>query len=578
MKPIVPRALLLSVAMLTGCSGKNEGGGATKQLSAGEKVGFQKSAAEGKRGGIYTDSTISDPKTFNSLIAKETSSTAPIGLCFSGLVIQNPETLQFEPALAESFKPSNNGRTWTFTLRPNLKWSDGQPITADDVIFTLNAIYDPKVNSTLTEILKVDGKPWAYKKLDDHTIEIDLPTPFGPFLNVAQFAILPKHKLEAALKGGTFNSAWGVDTPVSEIVGNGPFVLAKYAPSESMMFKRNPYYWKLAANGQQLPFLDGLMTLVVPNVDTSLLKFKAKETDGVAVNADDWNSLKEGEAAGGYHAMNMGPTWGFTYLAFNQNPNAPNLPAYKREWFGKKEFRQAVSYAIDRDAMVQTVMHGLGVPLWSPVSTADKVFFNPNVQKYPHDIAKAKALLAAIGMVDHGGSLQDSGGHPVEFNLMTNANNKERVALCTLIQEDLKQVGIKVNLTPVEFNSLVTRLNGSYDWEAHLLGFTGGPEPHTGKSIWTSVGKVHIWYPMEKTPATPWEAEIDRIFSEAAKLTDTAQRKKLYDRWQEILGEQQPVNFLVTNVALGGLRDRVQNARPNSLGGLRWNIDSVWTQ
>jgi peptide/nickel transport system substrate-binding protein len=582
-------ALVLLPLLIAGCGGKSGGnasattaGGSSPAvtLTPADMAGMQKTDATGKFGGRFTDAAFSDPKTFNFLISKETSSSQILGLIFDGLVTRNPQTLKIEPDLAESWTSSPDSKTWTFKLRKGIKWSDGQPFTADDVVFTLDVIYDEKVVTSFQDVLKVNGKPWAYKKIDDTTVQIDLPETFALLLETAQFPILPKHKLEAAWKAGKFNSTWGVDTAPTEVVGTGPLVLAAYKQAESVVFKRNPYYWKLDASGKQLPFFDGGIREIVPDQNTMVLKFtsKQKETDYTALRPEDWKSAEAGQAEGDYKTSDMGPAWGFTYLGLNQNPRSKALPAYKREWFSKKEFRQAISYAIDRDAMVATVLRGLGVPLWSPVSSANTTFYDPNVKKYPHDPAKAKALLASLGMVDKKGTLQDSAGHPVEFTLLVSNASNVATAYCSLMKDNLKQVGIEVDVKPMQFNAITTKLVSSFDWEAVMLGFTGGPEPYVGKAIWLSSGRLHPWNPKEPTPATPWEADIDKIFVEAGREPDVTKRKALYDKFQEIVGEQQPVIFLVTQKSLGAIRNRMVGTKPTALGGLTWNIYEISAQ
>ena len=594
-RPLVPtlkrsltryRSTLLLVMLPTfGCThgstgtGSAGGGAAAPEinLTAADMAGFLKTSVSGKRGGTLLDATFVDPKTFNLLVSKENSSSGAIGVMFDGLVRRNPVTLQIEPALAESYHHSPDGRTWTFKLRPGLKWSDGQPLTADDITFTLDLIYDPKVDTAMHELLLVDRKPWSYKKVDDRTIQIDLPTTFGPFLDVAGFIILPRHKLEAAWKAGKFNSAWGVDTPPGELVGTGPMVLQKYAPSQNLVYRRNPYYWKLAADGQQLPFLESGATQIVPDLNALLLRFKSNESDYLTIRPEDWPDMKKGAGAGGYQALDLGPSWTTSYLTFNQNPKATKLASYKLDWFRKKEFRQAISYALDRKSMIDTVLRGLGRPLWSPVPESNKVFYDPKVHQYPHDPTQAKALLASLGFADKNGDgiLEDGQGHPLEFNLLTNTGNTTRISLCNIIADDLKQIGVKCNFTPVEFNSLVTKLDSTYDWEAVMLGNGSGPEPYGSKSLWTSVGKLHSWNPRQTKPASAWEAEIDQIFSQAAKTVDPAKRKLLYNRWQEIASEELPQIFLVTQDYLAVVRNRLKNTQPTSLGVL-WNQDEVY--
>jgi peptide/nickel transport system substrate-binding protein len=577
--------LLFVACALGGCATHKEvasGGGARPPapLSSTETEDFEKTAVAGPRGGTLRLTGLgAGAKTFNPLVSKETSSGAVVNVLFDGLVRRDLQTLEMKPALAKSWDVSKDGRTWTFHLRQGLQWSDGQALTADDVTFTLDVIYDPKVETTTREVLKIDGKPLQYAKVDDTTVRFTLPSSFGPFLDVAGFPILPKHKLEDAWKQGKFNSTWGVDTPPDQLVGTGPFVLRQYAGGEKAIHQRSPHYWKLAQDGQPLPFLENRLMQFVPDQNAILLKFRGGESDFLQVRAEDWPEIQKSQQSGGYKTMNLGPAWGMSYIAFNLNPRAKKLPAYKRDWFSKKEFRQAVSYALNRQSMIATIFRGLGRPQWSPVSEANKLFYNPKVRQYPYDAARAKSMLKGLGFADRNGDgiLEDRAGHELSFLLMTNVEANQRVTMCNIIQDDLKQVGIKVTVTPVEFNSLVTRVDNTFDWECILLGNTAGPEPHGGKSVWTTPGHLHIWNPRQEKPATPWEAEIDQIFSAAAKEVETPKRKALYDRWQEIVAEQQPLIFLVTPDVLVAIRNRVQNARPSSLGVL-WNTDELAIQ
>lgn len=554
----------------------------TLAVAAAARAPSGKVTLKGRRGGALMRATPgAGAKTFNPLVARETSSREIIALLFDGLVTRDLQTLAIVPALAQSWNASADGRTWTFRLRDGLHWSDGRPLTADDVIFTFNLVFDPKVETTVREILTIDGKPLGYAKVDDRTVRFTLPTPFGPFLDVIGVSILPRHKLEAAWKAGKFNSAWGVDTPPAELVGTGPFKLARYAAGEKALYTRNPYYWRRGPDNRSLPFADNQVTQFVADQNAMLLKFRGGELDGMNIRAEDWAAVQKGRPMGGYRTANLGPAWGVSYISFNLNPRATRVPAYKRDWFKKKEFRQAVSYALDRNSMVSTVFRGLARPLWSPVSEANKLFYNPKVRKYPHDPAKAKALLKSIGFADKNGDgiLEDGAGHELGFVLLTAVASNQGVAIASIIQDDLKKVGIKVTVSPVEFNSIVTRIDSTYDWECVQLGFTGGPEPHGGKSIWTSPGHLHNWNPRQAKPATPWEAEIDQIFSKAAKLTDHAKRKALYDRWQAIAAEQLPLIFLVTPDSLVAVRNRVQNARPSAMSlGLFWNAEELAVQ
>jgi peptide/nickel transport system substrate-binding protein len=264
------------------------------------------------------------------------------------------------------------------------------------------------------------------------------------------------------------------------------------------------------------------------------------------------------------------------YLVFNMNPRSRTLPAYKRDWFSKKEFRQAVSYALDRRSMIQTVGRGIGRPEWSPVTEANRLFYNPKVRRYPHDPARAKALLRRLGFADrkHDGILEDAAGHELAFTLIAGTGNSAVATICSIIQDDLKQVGMKVTVSLMEYQALLSRRD-RYDWECNLNGWSGDPEPHRSQTIWLSSGRAHFWNPLQSHPATLWEAEIDRIYARAAQETNYTKRKALYDRWQAIIAEQQPLIFLTTPDVLGAIRNRVRNVRPTSLSGLLWNLDEL---
>jgi len=490
---------------------------------------------------------------------------------FDGLIGRNAETLQIEPNLAESWTQSPDHLKWTFKLRKGVRWSDGVPLSADDVVFTFQLIYDKSLPIPARDILTFSGRQMIVKKIDAGTVQFTLPTVIGPFLDVMGVAIVPKHKLETAYRSGKYASTWTLDTPPADIVGTGPFTLSKYTPSQSITFGRNPYFWRISQDNKRLPFLFNGITQIVPNLNTVILRFRSGETDYTGLRPQDWGSTRAEAARGKYKTFNTGPGWGFSYLGFNVNPANTKLPAYKRAWFTNRDFRTAISYAIDRDNMVRTALRGLGRPLYTPVSIANKLYFNTAIKPIRHDTARAAALLAGAKFVKRGADLYDAAGNRVEFLLMTNTGNDINLSYCTAIQEELRKLGIKVTIAPVEFNSLVERLRKTYDWEAHVLGFTGGVEPGNGKNIWMSSGIVHPWWPKEPRPATAWEAEIDRIFNTAEKEPDSRKRKVLYDRWQQIIYDQQPLIFLTTSDALFAVRDRITNTRPNALGAVRWN-------
>jgi len=552
----------------------------------------------GKYGGTFTDSSIADPKTFNYWVAAETSSTGAVGWLYDSLIGRNSYTLKWESRLAELPEISKDGLTWTFHLKPNLKWSDGQPITADDVIFTLDVIFDPKVQTNMRdgELVDVpDGKggykqvPIEYKKIDSSTVQFKFPVQYAVAREMLSFPIAPKHKLYKFWKQGqpsstAFNSAWGVDVNVHDLVSSGPWIIQSYVPKQRIVYARNPNYWKKDAKGRSLPYLDKYVTLIVQDLNTDQLKFTAGDTDVLGVQHKDYPRLKGGEAKGHYKVMNLGPSWGNNFLCFNQNPHsvvAKRTP-WKIQLFQDARFRQAVSYAINRKRISDDIFLGMATPMWGPVSPANTLFFDPNVPQYPYSLDKAKALLVQIGLKDsNGDGILEYQGHPVKFTILTNVENNQRVSILGIINNDLKQLGLDVTYAPIDFNKLVSLLSpkppAPYDWDAIVLGFTGGPEPYDGRNVWQSSGNLHQWYPYQKKPATKWEAEIDTIFRESGQTLDEAKRKELFDQWQEIAASELPLIYTVVPDGLVALRDGFGNIKPCSLGGVTWNLDEIYS-
>ncbi len=530
----------------------------------------------GRYGGTFLDAQVSDPRTFNPILAQETTSTGPLGSLFDGLVEDNGETTQTEPALAESWTVSKDGRTWTFVLRQGLQWSDGAPLTADDVLFTFRVIYDKRIPNSLADVLTVAGKPIDVTKVDSRTVRFHTAEPFGPFLRSIGIPILPRHKLLAAYEAGRFTQTWGVNTPPRELVGSGPYIMTEYRPAQRIVYVRNPHYWKVDMAGHRLPYIDRIILTIVPDQNALRLLFQAGQTDSYAVRPREYAEFKRGEKAGHYTVYDGGPTFGTEFLTFNENPRS-GLPAYKLKWFQTQKFRQAVSYAIDRRAIINEVYAGHAIPQYGPESPADKFFYNPHVMKYPYNPAKALELLAESGFrKGPDGVLRDSEGHPVQFVISTNADNPDRVAIANIIRQDLARLGMQVILAPEAFNTLVNKLVESYQWEAVVLGLTGGIDPHNGQNVWKSSGSLHMWNPKQAHPATRWEAEVDRYFNLAATTVDQNRRRDYYFKYQEIIAEEVPVIYTAIPNAYVAVRNKFGNIHFTAFGGPFWNFPVIF--
>lgn len=537
-----------------------------------------------KHGGMLVIATSSDPKSFNPVMAKETTTTAITSHIFEGLTTLDVETLQPKPLLAKRWDISDDGLTWTFYLREDVRWNDGKPFTSDDVVFTFEQlIYNDAIPSSSRDIFTIDGKVVEVKKIDDHTVQFILPVKFAPFLRALGQEILPEHRLAQLVHEGKFAFSWGIDTDPADIVGTGPFQLKKYLPGERVVFEPNPYYWKRSEAGEKLPYLDGIIMLIVQHQDAVVLKFLEGEVDYCTVRGADYPILKPLENEKNFTLFEAGADFGSNFLVFNQNrgidrSGKPFVDPIKLSWFTDLNFRRAVAHAIDKKKMIEIVNNGLGYPQHSAMSQSAGFFHNAEVFRYYYDLKTARSILLKAGYRDRDGDgiIEDKNGNPVEFNLYTNAGNPQREQIAAMIRHDLGLIGMKVNFLSVEFNALIQKLNASYDWDAVVLGLTGGIEPHFGKNVWHSSGQLHLWHPMQQRPTTEWEFLIDDIFTQAVQELDPQRRKRLYDLWQLTVSENLPLIYTILGSNMFAVRNKFGNLRPTSYGGAFHNLEEIY--
>ncbi|NLE64480.1 MAG: ABC transporter substrate-binding protein [Elusimicrobia bacterium] len=538
-------------------------------------------------GGEMVLSTTSDPKSFNPVLAKETSTTAITGVLFEGLTTSDPFTLEPRPNLAERWEMSPDGLVWTFYLREGLFWSDGEPLTADDVVFTFqDLIFNPDIPNSSRDIFTLDGRPILVERAGPLAVRFTLPVRFAPFLRSLGQEILPRHVLEPFVRAGTFNTAWGIDADVRTVVGSGPFMPERYVPGQKVVLVRNPRYWKKDPQGGALPYLDRLTFLIVPSLDVEMLKFLEGTIDVYSLRGMDYPLLKPQEASRGFTVFDLGPDLGSSFVVFNQNPGhdprtgVPFVEPHKLGWFRDVRFRRAVAHTIDKDRLIDVVKNGLGYPQHSPESPGVGFFYCPDVRKYPYDLKKARALLFEMGFEDRDsdGILEDPQGHRLEFTLSTNADNTERLDIAGILRHDLEAVGIKVNLKALEFNTLVAKLTSTFEWEAVVLGLTGSSDPHFGQNVWASRGQLHMWHPRQEKPQTEWERKVDGIFAAGVQEMDENRRKALYDDFQRIIAEELPMIYTVLGARLTAVRNRFGNLNPAPMGGVLHNLEEIYVE
>lgn len=559
-----------------------------KNITIADVDYLQSQAGIGIYGGSLVASTIGEgPKTFNPFNTKDNISTMMSEIMYDGLLTTHPVTGQPIPKLAKSF--SVNGNDYIIHLRHGIKWSDGKPITADDVVFTWqNIIFDGFGNTSTRDSIIIDGKLPTVKKIDDYTVEFKTPQPFAPFIRMLSTSIAPKHIFEPAVKKGKeyFETFLSTNIDPKILVTSGAFKLKEYVPAQRVVFERNPNYYMINKNNQKLPYLDKLVYLIVGDINNEVLKFEGGELDTIGLQGANVARFKELEKHSNFKVYNLGPDTGTMFVSFNLNNRKDKNGKYfvdlkKQRWFQDKNFRQAVDYAIDRKNMVLNIANGLAAPLYTAESL-NSIYLNKNLKPYDRNIEKSKDLLKKSGYWwDKKGHLMDKFGNHVEFNLFTNAGNTEREAIGVMVKQDLEDLGMKINFKPIEFNSLVNKLVNTSDWDIVIMGLTGSPlEPNGGKNVWMSNGTLHMFNQRPagytKDDRYPWEKELDYLYTQGALATTFEARKKFYDEYQKIVYEEKPFVYIYSPLRITAIRTKFKNVFPTSLGGVTYNIEEIY--
>jgi peptide/nickel transport system substrate-binding protein len=549
---------------------------------------WQARGQPGEFGGALRVSTFgSGPKTFNPWEASDVESAGLGLLLFEKLVDIDAWTGKPYPRLAKSIRIGSDNKEYTITLRKGLRWSDGKPITADDVVFTFGTIVARGYgNSSLRDTLSVYGKFPQVEKVDDSTVKFRTSVPFSPFLKMLpNVPIAPKHAVEPITKQARekFHGFWDINADPKSMVVSGRFKLNRYVPGQRIELVRNPNYAMVDMLGRRLPYLDRFIYAIVPDQNTMILKFYGNELDLLdirSVRGSDAALMKQKEQTGNFRMYNLGPDEGTTFFMVNMNrrtnpkTHKPYVDPVKQKWFNNKYFRQAISHAINRQRMIDNILRGVGIPLYTPETTAS-LYFNRHLKPYPQDLALAAQLLDQGGFRKKGNRLFDSDGHPVQFTLHTNAGNSARDAACVMIANELGKLGIKVNYQPIDFNILIDKTNQSMDWQAIVMGLSGSKiEPYDGANVWKSDGRLHMFdqrLPNEQgqvivTDARDWEKRIDELFDLAATTFDEAKRHEYFDEWQQIAYDQLPFTYLYTILDITAARNTIGNYMPTPLG------------
>jgi peptide/nickel transport system substrate-binding protein len=514
-------------------------------------------ATSAPTGGELRFCLYSEPKTFNPLLVADASSEAIRYMTAGVLIRVNRQTQELRPELATSWRIVAQGRGIVFKLRHNVAFSDGTPFSAEDVAYTMRTLLDPNLHAPTADAFHAGGTSVKIETPASDEVALTFPSPVAGIERLFdQVGILSSR------------------SPRKEMATLGPFYVAQYKPGSEVDLSRNPYYWKRDPKGLRLPRVDSVRLSIQQNRDMELIRFQRGELHVMtAVSPEIFDQLRTRMPEA---VRDLGPTLESEMMWFNQAPKAP-IPAYKKLWFQSREFRRAVSAAVNREDMCKLVYHGHARPAEGPISSANRFWFNAGLKPHQYDPKGALALLGKAGFRLQDGVLHDAQSHPVEFSVITNSGNQAREKLAQMIQQDLKAIGIRLNVVRLDYSAIVDRISQSFDYESCLLGLTNVDlDPDAQMNVWLSSASNHQWNPAQPSPATPWEAEIDRLMQAQGSELRPAQRKAYFDKVQEIVSQEVPFLYLVTKNALVAVSPAVQHASPSVLRpNVVWNIEML---
>lgn len=555
----------------------------------------------GNPGGKLVMSVLGDPKTFFDGTASETSSTDITYRLYTPLVNRSQQTLEWQPMADESWEFSADQKTIIHHIRKGMKWSDGTPLTAQDFVFAYNQVMlREDVGSNSRDGLFVNDLPVEVKLIDDYTFSITADTVYAGMLSISNSNPYPRHilgpvigwteadgydydydvvdgevveKKSDHIDYSALTSFWGIDSDVTKIVGNGPFTIAEYVPSQKIVLKKNPYYFEKDAKGNQLPYLDEVDLLIVSDQDTQLAKFQAGEVDTLGLRGEDYAVLIDKKESLGFEIYNVGPVASTQFIVMNQNPEATDVPEEVIYWTSNKKFRQAMASVVDRQTIINNIAYGFGYPQYSFVPRFSPYYWEDvdNVA-LKFDPERAKKILDELGWIDTDGDgiREDDQGRKISLRMTTNAGNRVREAIGELFAQEAKKVGVEVNFQPEDFNTMVGKLLGGNDWDIILIGLTGSVDPISGSNVYQSSGNLHMIEPNQTTPRREWEKVVDDAWKVANNTTDEAQRKRGWQTIQEVWADELPWIYTFNAASMAAYNVNLGNIQPRPVDNMGW--------
>ncbi|MBS1787361.1 MAG: ABC transporter substrate-binding protein [Acidobacteria bacterium] len=556
-------------------------------IATPQQNGFREHVA-GQRGGKLTYRVPSPPQTFNYLKAADEASLIAAFYLMGGRLVEFDHDAQvYVPGLAESWNRSVNGKSVELVLRDGIKFSDGQPITAEDVAFTFRAVYDERTASPIfRDAMMVGGRQIEIAVMDARRLRLTFPEIVAtPESYLSNLAVLPRHILETEFNRGELRNAYSLTADPQTVVTAGAFAAESATPGERVTLKRNPFYWKKDAAGTALPYLDQLMVEVVSDANHAISQLRQGSLDVFdRIRASDYAALRSPTETA--QAFDLGPGLNTDHLWFNLNDSGvvskPEGNAIKQAWFKELRFRRAVSLAVDRQTIASITLQGLASPLYGFVSPGNKGWVAKDLPRDDYNLEKSRILLNDAGFIVRGDEkspeLFDARGNRVELTLIVPTESQARLQMAAVIQEDLSRLGIKLQVAPLEFGEFQRRTTQNFDYDAALLGISvSEPDPASYTNFLRSSSPTHQWHPKQSRPATEWEARMDELIAAEVREPDSERRNQTFHQIQQIMAEQVPVIPIVARHVSSAINLRVRNYRPSVLLPYSlWNAEELF--
>lgn len=489
-------------------------------------------------GDTFIEASIGDASTLLPVLAADSASSAINSLVYNGLLRYNGQ-LELEGELAESWEVSEDNRVLTFHLRRGVRWHDGAPFTAADVKYTYELYTNPDIPTAYAESFSQVAR---VETPDPYTFIAYYDTPYAPALLSWAMAVHPRHLLE------------GTDVVRSPLarrpIGTGPYQFVEWISGERIVLEANPDYF------EGPPYIRRVVYRIIPDISTQFLELQTGSLDFMGLTPLQYHRQTDTPAFRRNYNKYRYLSFGYTYLGYN----------LRRPLFQDKRVRQALSYAIDEQELIDGVLLGYGMIATGPYKP-DTWVYNPNVRRYHYNPEKARQLLAEAGWQDTtGDGILNKDGQRLAFTIITNQGNDLRIKTGEIIQQRFREIGVDVRLRVVEWATFLKEFINPGNFDATILGWSGGPEPD----------QFNIWHSSKTAPGQLnfigfEHPEIDELLERGRRVFDYQQRKEYYDRFQVILAEEQPYTFLYVSEALPAVHRRFRGVEP-APAGIRYNF------